>query len=51
MFESCRDAGSRTHWKEGRGRPNMEHMMALPAVAESLGLGHPFTDRSGASGR
>ena len=31
-------------WKEGRGRPNMEHMMALLDLAESLGLRHIFTD-------
>ena len=31
-------------WKEGLGRPNMEHMMALLDLAESLGLRHIFTD-------
>ncbi len=31
-------------WKEGLGRPNMEHMMALLGLAESLGLRHIFTD-------
>ena len=31
-------------WKAGRGRPNMEHMMALLDLAESLGLRHIFTD-------
>ncbi len=31
-------------WKEGRGRPNMEHMMALLKLADDLGLGHLFTD-------
>ena len=27
-----------------RGRPNMEHMMALLDLADDLGLGHLFTD-------
>ena len=31
-------------WKVGKGRPNMEHMMALLDLAESLGLRHIFTD-------
>ena len=31
-------------WKEGRGRPNMEYMMGLLDLAESLGLRHIFTD-------
>lgn len=31
-------------WKQGRGRPNAEHMMALLDLAESLGLRHIFTD-------
>lgn len=31
-------------WKEGLGRPNMKHMMALLDLAESLGLRHIFTD-------
>ena len=35
-------------WKEGRGRPNTEHMMALFDLAEGLGLAHIFTDRGGA---
>ena len=30
-------------WKEGRGRPNTEHMMALLDLAEGLGLAHIFT--------
>ena len=31
-------------WKEGRGRPNTEHMMALLELAEGLGLAHIFTE-------
>lgn len=31
-------------WKEGRGRPNAGHMMALLDLAQSLGLRHIFTD-------
>ena len=31
-------------WKEGRGRPNTEHMMALLDLAESLGLAHLFKE-------
>ena len=31
-------------WKEGRGRPNAEHMIALHDLAEELGLLHIFTD-------
>ena len=31
-------------WKEGRGRPNTEHMMALPELSKGLGLAHIFTD-------
>ena len=27
-------------WKEGRGRPNTEHMMALLELADGLGLTH-----------
>ena len=27
-------------WKEGRGRPNTEHMMALLDLVEGLGLAH-----------
>ena len=33
-----------SRWKRGGGRPNMEHMMALLDLAESLGLRHIFTD-------
>ena len=31
-------------WKEGRGRPNKYHLKALLELADSLGLGHLFTD-------
>ena len=31
-------------WKEGRGGPNTEHMMALLELADDLGLAHMFTD-------
>ncbi len=31
-------------WKDGRGRPNTEHMMALLDLAERMGLAHVFTD-------
>ena len=31
-------------WKEGMGRPNTEHMMALLDLAEDLGLAHIFTE-------
>ena len=31
-------------WKEGRGRPNAQHMMALLDLADDLGLGHLFTE-------
>ena len=31
-------------WKEGQGRPNVQHMMALLDLADGLGLGHLFTD-------
>ena len=31
-------------WKEGRTRPNAEHLAALYGLAESLGLGHLFRD-------
>ena len=32
-------------WKEGV-RPHFRHQMALLALADDLGLGHLFTDRS-----
>jgi ribosome-binding protein aMBF1 (putative translation factor) len=41
-LETYRNIVSR--WKEGRGRPNTEHMMALLELAEGLALGHLFTD-------
>ena len=31
-------------WKEGQGRPNTEHMMALLELAEGLGLARIFTE-------
>ena len=31
-------------WVLGRARPSMRHMMALLALADSLGLGHIFRD-------
>ena len=31
-------------WKEGRGRPNAEHMIALLDLADDLGLLHLFTE-------
>ena len=31
-------------WKEGQGRPNVQHMMALLDLANDLGLGRLFTD-------
>ena len=31
-------------WRKGRARPSMRNMMALVAVARSLGLAHLFTD-------
>ena len=31
-------------WKEGLGRPNAQHMMALLKLADDHGLGHLFTD-------
>ena len=31
-------------WKEGRGRPNTDHMMALLEMGEGLGLAHIFTE-------
>ena len=34
-------------WKEGRSRPNTEHMMALLDLADSLGLAHLLTEQRG----
>ncbi len=31
-------------WRKGRARPSMRNMMALVALADSLGLGHIFRD-------
>ena len=31
-------------WTEGGVRPNAQHMVALLNLADSLGLGHLFTD-------
>ena len=31
-------------WKEGLGRPNAQHMMALLKLADEHGPGHLFTD-------
>ncbi len=46
--EIARRIGTYRHtvgrWQKGRGRPNMEHMMALLKLAEDLGLAHIFTD-------
>ena len=46
--EIARRIGTYRHtvgrWQKGRGRPNMEHMMALLKLAEDLGLDHLFTD-------
>ncbi len=46
--EMARRIGAYRHtvfrWVNGSRRPNMEHMMALLTLAESLGLRHIFTD-------
>ena len=46
--EIARRIGTYPHtvwrWKEGLGRPNVQHMMALLDLADDLGLGHLFTD-------
>lgn len=34
---------ARWRWKNDRGRPNKEHMMALLELAGELGLAHIFT--------
>ena len=31
-------------WKEGKGRPNTVHMMALLELAQDLGLARLFTE-------
>ena len=38
------DVESVRRWKEGRARPNAEHLAALYALADSLGLGHLLRD-------
>ena len=46
--EIARRLGTYPHtvwrWTVGRARPNTEHMMALLDLANSLDLGHLFTD-------
>ena len=46
--EIARRIGTYPHtlwrWKEGLGRPNAGHLMALLDLAEELGLSHLFTD-------
>ena len=46
--EIARRLGTYPHtvwrWTVGRTRPNTEHMMALLDLANSLDLGHLFTD-------
>ena len=46
--EIARRIGTYRHtvgrWAEGRGHPNMAHMMALLDLAEGLGLAHIFTE-------
>ena len=36
-----------SRWKECRARPNYQHRKALVELAESMGLGHLFTDGAG----
>ena len=47
--EIARRVGTYRHtvwrWKEGRGRPNKQHRKALFALADSMALGHLFTDK------
>ncbi len=38
------DIESVRRWRDGRARPNAEHLAALYGLAESLGLGHIFRD-------
>ena len=38
------DIESVRRWKEGRSRPNAEHLAALYCLADSLGLGHLLRD-------
>ena len=47
--EIARRLGTYRHtvwrWAEGKTRPNYPHRKALMELADSLGLGHLFTDR------
>ena len=47
--EIARRLGTYRHtvwrWAEGKARPNYPHRKALMELADSLGLGHLFTDR------
>ena len=38
------DSETTRRWRAGRGLPSMRNLMALLALANSLGLGHIFTD-------
>ena len=53
--EIARRLGTYRHtvwrWAEGRARPNYQHRKALMELADSLGLGHLFTDRGDAAGQ
>ena len=46
--EIARRLGTYRHtvwrWAEGKVRPNYQHRKALLALADSMGLGHLFTD-------
>ena len=47
--EIARCVGTLPHtvwrWRKGEVRPNSQHMVALMALADSLGLGHIFTNQ------
>ena len=47
--EIARRLGTYRHtvwrWAEGRARPNHQHRKALMELADSLGLGHIFTEQ------
>ena len=53
--EIARRLGTYRHtvwcWAEGRARPNYQHRKALMELADSLGLGHLFTDHGDAAGK
>ena len=53
--EIARRLGTYRHtvwrWAEGRARPNYQHRKALMELADSLGLGHLFTDQGDAAGK